>query len=313
MCIFSQPVISVNNTQIFARTSSRNTQFLAYQMSYESADTNAMILPLPVRRPKQKGSLRFIDLSHYEDFFDDLADGFPYIAPSFQIGCSLPMNHTGFDLEVFEVGNYIASFVPTLSEFSRLDQRFNLPDATWSKIPQYTDFGFAVFQLAKGSLKPHPMAFEFEIEIAPIYFPTLHIHDGKIHETEEFDHVLYLQHAGFDSRVYGYQNSNVVDKSTNLVRSKYVANQFCDVDASSGIVDGDLLVHRRIIRGNHDNRDTEISTSGDPEIPTLNLRPWFSYTPWIVFVGAVSWFFARRHRIRRQKLAEQNPANTDAS
>jgi len=167
-------------------------------------------------------------------------------------------------LEVFDVGNYIASFVPSLSDFSRLDAQFTLPDNTWSQIRQYADYGFAVFQLAAGSLKPHPMAFEFESDNDSIHFPTLHIHDGEVHDAEEFDHVLYLQHAGFDSRVYGYQNSDVADKSTGLIRSKYVAKHFCDVGRSNGVFDTNLLVHRQIIRGNNPHRDTKVLTSSSP-------------------------------------------------
>jgi hypothetical protein len=163
MCIFAQPVIAVNTTKIFARATSRQTQFLAYQMNYESRAENAMILPVPIRQPSHDGSLRFVDLQGYASFFDDLANGFPYKPPSFNFGCSAPFDAaSGSALEVFEVANYIASFVPRLSGFSRLDQRFTLPEDTWSQIPQYADFGFAEFQLAAGALKPHPMAFEFQ-------------------------------------------------------------------------------------------------------------------------------------------------------
>jgi len=304
MCIFSQPVFTVFNTQIFARSTARGTQFLAYQMSYESRDENAMILPIPIRQPAHDESLRFVDFRDYDDFFDDLAEGFPNIGSlSFNIGCSGGPGNDAADhtLEVFDVGNYIASFVPSLSDFSRLDARFTLPANTWSQVPQYEDYGFAVFQLAAGSLKPHPMAFEFENDNDSIYFPTLHIHDGKVHDTEEFDHCLYMQHAGFDSRVYRYQNSTVADTSTGLIRSANVAKHFCDVDRTNGVVDGDLLVHRQFIRGNHPNRDTEVMTFGDPTHPTLNLRPYFSYTPWLVGAAAVTWFFARRAKIKKMK------------
>lgn len=316
MCIFSQPVATVNNTRIFARATSRGTQFLAYQMNYDSRNENAMILPIPIANPAQDDSLRFIDLREYDTFFDDLADGFPYSAPSFNIGCSATFDTASENaLEVFEVGNYVASFVPNLSQFSRLDERFTLPETTWLRLPQYADYAFAVFQLAAGSLKPHPMAFEFETGKDFIYFPTVHIHDGEIHQTEDFDHVLYLQHAGLDSRVYGYQNSDVPDKSTGLIRSKYIAQQFCDVARTNGIVDPDLLVHRQFIRGNNVNRDILIETNGDPTKPTLNLRPFFSYTPWLVVVAGVIWFFARRGRIKRLKAAadqdEQRLDNRD--
>jgi hypothetical protein len=302
MCCFSRPVISVNNTQIFARVSEQGTQFLVYQMNYESREANAMILPLPVRQPVREDSLRFFDLKGYGEFFDDLAKLFPYQAPRFNIACSKGvMSRAASALELFNVGNYIASFVPSLADFSRLDERFTLPADTWAKIPQYADFGFAVFQLAAGSLKPHPMAFEFEMASPAIFFPTVHIHDGEIHDTEEFDHVLYLQHAGFDSRVYGYRNSDKPDKSTGLIRSKFAAGDFCDVDRAAGVVDADLLVHRQIIRGQRPNKDTIIATHGDPTKPTLNLRPLYAYSPWL-WVGLVAtWFFVRRAKIKRMK------------
>jgi len=308
MCIFSQPVTSVNNTRIFARLSATGTQFLVYQMNYETPDTNAMILPMPVRHPVREDSLKFIDLENYSEFFDDLANGFPYRRP-FSIGCSASTDPASRDnLEVFEVGNYIASFVPRLTDFSRLDDRFTLPESTWSHLPQYENHGFAVFQLAAGALQPHPMAFEFQRASDSIFFPTIHIHDGEIHDAEQFDHVLYLQHAGFDSRVYGYENSHIVDKATGLIRSKDVAEHFCDLDRAHGIVDGNLLVHRRIIRGTKPNRDTIIATSGDPTRPTLNLRPWLSYSPWLLVAAAVAWFLARRARIQKKKDADVSDA-----
>ena len=273
-------------------------------MNYESPVKNAMILPIPVRQPVREDSLRFIDLREYAEFFDDLSHGFPYQRPSFDISCSGPFDAaSGRLLDVFNVGNYIASFVPRLADFSRLDARFSLPESTWAKIPQYADFGFAVFQLAAGALKPHPMAFEFEMGTKSIFFPTVHIHDGKIHDAEDFDHILYMQHAGFDSRVYSYQNSDVPDKSTGLIRSKYAASRFCDLNRCARVVDGNLLVHRRIIRGTHPNQDTEIATFGDPTKPTLNLRLFYSYTPWLVVGAAVMWFFARRAKIKRMKTA----------
>ncbi len=312
MCIFSQPVISVNDTQIFARQTSRETQFLVYQMKYESSTLNAMILPIPVRQPARDESLRFIDLKDYPEFFEDLADGFPYSNPTFDISCSSKSAKSVADkLQVFKVGNYIASFVPGIKDFSRLDKRFTLPTSTWAKIPLYQNYGFAVFQLAAGSLKPHPMAFEFETANDSIYFPTKHIHDGKIHDEEKFDHVLYLQHAGFDSRVYGYKNTNVVDKSTGLIRSKFTAKHFCETERTHEIVSPNLLVHRKFIRGEHPNRDTEITTVGDPENPTLNFRYWLPYAPWVLVGGAITWFLIRRSKIKKMKAAQSDKPIVD--
>jgi hypothetical protein len=301
MCCFSQPVESVNNTQIFARLTASGTQYIAYQMNYVSPSENAMILPIPVHAPVRDDSLRFIDLKDYEHFFGDLDRAFPYRQPtSIGFGCSAhpKMAATSEALRVFEVGNYVASFVPTVADFARLDERFRLPEQTWSQIPQYKDFGFAVFQLAAGSLRPHPMAFEFETASKSIFFPTLHIHDGQIHETEEFDHVLYLQHADFDSRVSAYQNSNVPDASTGLIRSYLVAKHFCNIPKSAGLFAPDLLLHRSFIRGNHLNRDTEIAITGDPQRAARNLRSYFPSTPWLVLAGAITWFFGRRGKLK---------------
>ena len=312
MCIFTQPVISVNNTQIFARLSGNGTQYLAYQMNYESADQNAMILPLPVKRPLGDESLRFIDLEAYDNFFDDLAEGFPYSPPSPGIGCSVSSDKKkSVDLKVFEVGNYIASFVPTIDDFDRLDSKFKLPNEIWKRIPGYDKFGFAVFQLAAGSLKPHPMAFEFQSADDNLFFPTIHIHDGEIHESEEFDHILYMQHAGLDSRVYGYVNSDVEDKSTGLIRSKHAASDFCQIDTSAGLIDGKLLLHRKIIRGNLPNSDTTFEFAGDPLKPSLNLRPWMSYAPWLVLLASIGWFLNRRSKIKKMRESKSPPTDTE--
>lgn len=308
MCIFSQPVTSVSSTRIFARPTGRSTQFLVYQMNYESREPNAMILPIPVRQPAGEESLRFIDLEGYPEFFDDLSTGFPYQPPPYSVGCSASRNGAAADsLTVFNVGNYIASFVPSLTDFSRLDERFTLPKSTWAQVPQYAKYGFAVFQLAAGSLTPHPMAFEFETALESIFFPTLHIHDGEVHASEPFDHVLYVQHAGLDSRVSSYQNSDVLDTSTGLIRSKYTAREFCDIARCSGVVDKGLLVHRKFIQGAYPNSDTEIGVVGSPTVTTFNVRPLLEYTPWLLISAAATWLFSRRCKIKRiSKLARQS-------
>ena len=117
--------------------------------------------------------------------------------------------------------------MPTLADFDRLDPKFTLPQEVWAKIPEYENFGFAVFQLAAGQLRPHPMAFEFQTDKDELFFPTIHIHDGEVHQSEHFDHVLYMQHAGLDSKVGAYRNSDVEDRATGLVRSAQQASSFC--------------------------------------------------------------------------------------
>ena len=87
-----------------------------------------------------------------------------------------------------------ASFVPTIADFDRLDERFRLPKETWHHLPQYNKFGFAVFKLKPGEKRIHPMAFEFpRSDSKRLFFPTVHIHDGEVHATADFDHILYCQ------------------------------------------------------------------------------------------------------------------------
>jgi hypothetical protein len=86
-----------------------------------------------------------------------------------------------------------------------------------------------------------------------------------------------------------------------LIRSQSAAKHFCDVAKSNEMVDAELLVHRRMIHGNHPNQDTEIVAPGDPTRTTLNLRPLLSYSPWLIVPAALTWLFLRRVRIKRAK------------
>ena len=302
MCCFAQDVRAVHGTRIFSRLTEKGTQFLAYQMKYESDVPNAMILPLPIKTPAGEDSVSFIDLSGYTDFFRHLARGFPRAArPSIGCAASPTDSIASRSLSVHQVGDFVASFVPTVDDFARLDPQFVIPKETWSKIPRYADFGFAVFQLQQLAGEPHPMAFEFETRTTETFFPTLHIHDGEIHEAEDFDHVLYLQHAGFDSIVGSYQNHDIRDSATGLVRSRHPAAEFCSIEKSKGLIAPDLLVHKFVIRGSNENKDFTYFAKGSALVPRLNLRQWSRLWPWsIVGVGA-AWFLRRRGMLRASR------------
>ncbi len=223
MCCFAREVQDVSDTQIFARMSEAGKQFLVYRMRYQSKTLNAMILPLPVALPSSEDHVRFIALDKYEHFFDDLNRGFPYPPPPKSVAPPAPSRAADEapTLKVEEVGEYVASFVPTLNDFGRLDPQFVIPKETWKKLPEYDDYGFAVFQLKSLSGRPHPMAFEFQTRWADqVFFPTVHIHDGEVHETEHFDHTLYLQNAAWDSVVRPFANPEYRDPTTGFVRSK---------------------------------------------------------------------------------------------
>ena len=133
MCIFSQPVVSVTDTNIFARFLPDGWQYLVYQMNFESVENNAIILPLPVQLPSQdEGTLEFISLEDYDGFFIDLNRGFPLRIPPSRfgaIGVDSAVPDSVQNLVVHDVGDFVASFVPTLdavAEGCKLEQSLRL-------------------------------------------------------------------------------------------------------------------------------------------------------------------------------------------
>src|SRR5262245_35443864 len=148
MCCFTTKT-EVHGTRIFARMNGPNTQVLAYQMEFAAKEPTAMILPLPVALPAGESSVRWISLKEYGGFFNDLGKGFPELEPPGQMSRSKSAVAVAAapTLAVHDVGDFEASFVPSIADFSRLDPRFVLPKDVWNAIPEYKDYGFAVFQL----------------------------------------------------------------------------------------------------------------------------------------------------------------------
>ena len=196
MCCFSQPVVSVSATNIFARAEHNGRQVVVYSMAIEARTELAMILPLPVQLPAGDTDVRFINLKRYPEFFSDLELGFigPPDSNHVVLEMATPASAAMAPLPVVVVGDFEASFVPSIQDFSRLDERFRIADNLWHKLPGYNDSGFAVFKLKAGAMRVHPMAFCFpRRDHQTVFFPTVHIHDGQVHPKAEFDHVLYCQ------------------------------------------------------------------------------------------------------------------------
>jgi hypothetical protein len=217
-------------------------------MSMQTKEDLAMILPIPVPKSSADNAVRFIDLKGYPTFFDDMPKGFPQPRSATRDSKSGSLSGKP-KLPVVDVGDFGASFVPTVPDFARLDERFRLPDTAWDQLPSYRDFGFAVFKLKEGEAKKqqkvHPMAFEFpRANPQKLFFPTVHIHDGQVHPTAEFDHILYCQTTGGEKL-----------PMMQWVESFQLANQFLKVDKSEGLVDGDSHVHVRAIRSKQKNAD----------------------------------------------------------
>lgn len=260
MCCFSGPVRMVENTRIFGRLTGRGTQMLVYSMAYSSADPVAMILPLPVQPPATEPSIRFLNLQSYPLFFHDLEAAFPYLLPRPRSGGAPGGAPSRVTLAVQEVGDFVASFVPRLADFDRLDKRFRLPLSVLDQVPDYHDYGFAVFQLrqTRAGSTVHPMALEFVTRLREtVFFPTVHVHDGKVHPFEEFHHALYVQDprlASSGSAGFAYAR----DPKVPLVQSVQALGARVDVRRSQRVVQPNEPGYRLLLRGELPNKDTLI-------------------------------------------------------
>jgi hypothetical protein len=238
--------VHVSRTNIFARMLEPGVQGLAYGMDLKTRRELAMVLPLPVAPGRGDDAVRFIDLSATPRMFEDLAALFDLPLARKKGGFALP-RFTAKRLVVHDVGAFVASYVPARADFARLDPRFRLPDAVFDAVPHYADHGFAVFQLKPGNVTVHPMAFAFPTR-APdrLFFPTVHVHDGRFHATAKFDHALYYQHprAGDAGEGRAFERDTV--GWTTPARDY------------AGLVDPDRAIVRRTVRARLPNADTWI-------------------------------------------------------
>jgi len=197
-------------------------------MNLSSQADVAMILPLPCL-DDEADPIRMINLARNRGFFGHLEGLFPK-SRSASASASRANKAT---LKVETVGAFEASFVPTTDDFDRLDKRFRLSESVLGKLPQYEDWGFAVFQLAAGTGKRiHPFGLSFRPSYSgSLFFPTVHVHDGRVPYYGEFSHTLYAQlptewelpkkgwHASLDRKIPD-QLPDFVYRSRTLLRAK---------------------------------------------------------------------------------------------
>jgi len=258
--MFSQAVEVVAETNIFARRVD-GRQVLVYSLQYSAARDLAMILPIPVPPHSPDDAVTFINLERYPEFFADMRQGFRPLTMSFMSWTSASLGTA--TLQVHDVGAFEASFVPGISDFGRLDERFRLPAGVWDKLPIYSDHGFAVVKLKStgaNTAPVHPMALAFpHREPGVLFFPTVHVHDGSVHPNALFDHVLYCQVA-----------PDMYEGVVSWERSRTVASAFMDTKRATGLVDGDRLCWRRALNGRMTNTDTWVGAGGSMPQPAAD-------------------------------------------
>lgn len=91
------------------------------------------------------------------------------------------------------------------------------------------------------------MAFDFpRRDPSSLFFPTVHVHDGAVHEEASFDHHLYCQLAD-------------VSEVASWESSAGPLGGFVDVERAAGLVDGDAYCFRRQLVGVLPNRDQTLA------------------------------------------------------
>lgn len=271
MCMFSQPIVHVGSTRILVTALSDSVHATVYRMSYEASAAVAMILPVPVLKGTGDDAITFVDLSDCRDFFPQLDLCFPLSRGRGSGGYggggdSIPRSV----LAVHEVGDYVASYVPSISEFNRLDPRFRLPPAAWETLPDYRDFGFAVFQLQPGG-EPrdvHPIAYRYPAERpGELFFPTVHLHDGgPAHPRADFDHILYSQPF----------REHSIDDEDFWRFGAILPREVMDVGRTKGLIAGDRRIGRLVLEGEYPNGDLVTKMEGiRPNVDARLVRvPW---------------------------------------
>jgi hypothetical protein len=231
--LFPPAPVHVSKTNIFARMIAPGVQALAYGMNLRAKREVAMVLPLPVAGTGED-LVTFVDLKDSPKLFDELAAMFvdEQVSRAKSASRFAPQSR---QLVVHQVGSFVASYVPTRADFARLDPRFRIPEVLFDSVPAYEAYGFAVFQLAPGDVTVHPMGMRFPTRDARMFFPTVHVHDGRFRATASFDHALYYQRA---ERVPGDE------LGSGLVKPY------------AGLADPDRPIMRRVLRGTLANEDT---------------------------------------------------------
>jgi hypothetical protein len=214
---------------------------LIYQMKVQTDEPNAMVLPIPTNE-----DVEFINLSEYEDFFKDLGRMFPHHKGV--RSRSMTKMHDSLSLEVVEVGDYIASFVPTADDFSRLDERFHLSDEVVEALP-YEDSGFAVFQLKenKKAQDIHPMAYKYKPSDDSLFIPTVHVHNGQLLYADTYDHSIYV--------------GSPADEIVGMEKSKRDITNHVDIERTEGLVSDDMNFFRVEVKKYYHNGDFSVRDS----------------------------------------------------
>lgn len=272
MCIFSREVKSVSATKIFASIAYADLpwigpgrrpyvrQTLVYENQYAASDELAMVLPIPAALGSS--SIELIDMSSRRKFFEALEALFsdPYTK---SLGGRGRFMTRGGPLPVISCGDYLVSICPRQEDMKQLHPMFQVDSDIWDdeSLQHYRSYSFVVAKLKAGTQKMSPLAFSFVSKLASaVYFPTLHVHDGRLPARAEFDHTLYLEAPPYSSVSQLERDSQfeAVYGGPGEAWELYKGWRIRESDVSDpleGFLHNDRHLTRRVINGEQHNGD----------------------------------------------------------
>jgi hypothetical protein len=213
MCLISDDIETVSDTNILVSTNIDNTRQLIVYSNYINniSQSNAMVLPVP-----NPSTLKFIDLSNYKNLFNDCNNCF--YDPNATYSYSNKSISTNGTLNVFSVGSYQVSVAMNLNQIQNINKNiFNLSNGLNEMLNKYYNksfFGFIICKLNSGKEKYHPLAYSHKIIDSKIFIPTKHYH-------QEVKHTQIFQGSYFDKRQNNFnQNYSLL----NNTHSSYISN-----------------------------------------------------------------------------------------
>jgi hypothetical protein len=218
--------------------------------AFGSRGGTAMILPFPLIKGNNRVAV--LDMSRYENFFDDIDLMFPIAQSATEQSYEGVFSNSLDSIDVIKVGSYDVSVVPNYENFIRLQfDKFNLhPDVT-KLLGQYyaRNFGFMVCIL-RPQARYHPFAYVHELRSnGEMFIPTRHYHGNTNHTVgtslnSSMGHSVF---GKFHDRV-NLDDHAEADPSTAheglLVDDLYLKNNFYDT-----LMDGDEYISHQMRRG----------------------------------------------------------------
>jgi hypothetical protein len=260
MCIISQPVNTVSDTNILVAIDDTQTrQLVVYSNKVDNiSDANAMILPVP-----NPTTVSFHNLGMYPNMFKDMSKAFrsKVASVSNSYSYSYSTNSVPRTLEVFNVGSYKVSLAKNLGELKLVDSRvFKLSDGCEDMLKDYpSGFGFIICKLGSGLEKYHPFGYSHDIvNKSSIFVPTKHYHSHVSMENyNRFSNIPYLHQTDeeWNHDIYLYNITGKAINDMSGITGQYFWNNTVCVPRFDFNFDSCRTMEKHTIRGNQDNKD----------------------------------------------------------